>query len=130
MKKFALTLIAISLLALPALAGAQDPYEENPPTVPGGNGGGSGGGSGSPTAPGTVPGTAPGTAGAAGVTGTASGTSASGSLTEAQAQAAGTAADSGQLPATGFDETGVMAVLGALLVGGGLLVRRRALVGD
>jgi LPXTG-motif cell wall-anchored protein len=129
MRKLGLTLAVVALFALPAMAGAQDdPYIENPPTVPGGDPN-SPGGPGGDTDPGTVPGTASGTASASGTTaGTASG-AASGSLTEAQAGRAGNGVDAGQLPATGFDRTAAMALLGGLLLAGGIVVRRRALAG-
>jgi hypothetical protein len=132
MKKLALTLIVISLCAAPALAAAQgDPYEENPPTLPNGNGGGGGNGgngSGSPTGNGTGTEAGDGTAAAGGSAGTgASAGSAGASLSEAEAARAGTAADAGQLPATGFGEIATMALLGMVLLAGGLALHRRAL---
>jgi LPXTG-motif cell wall-anchored protein len=128
MKKLALTLIVISLCSVPALAAAQDDgaYQENPPTLPNDNGGNGGNGGDSPTGTGT--GTGDGTGSGTAATGTgAGGGSGSASLSEAEAARAGTAADAGQLPATGFGETVPMALLGTVLLVGGLVLYRRAL---
>jgi hypothetical protein len=126
----AITLLLTSglVMVLPAAVHAQgsglDEYQEGVPTpggeapgVPGGDGGGSSGGSaGTATEPTGVGGSGSSSAGA----GTGSG---SGSLTERQAGASGTT-PAGQLPAPGFAETGAMALIGVLLLGGGLVLLR------
>jgi LPXTG-motif cell wall-anchored protein len=128
-----LTLLLVGAFAVcvPGVAGAQsglDEYQEGVPTpggeapgVPGPGDGGGGNGAGSAGSSDTS-----GTAAGSGVSSGAAGQSAgagSGSVTERQAAAAGST-PSGQLPATGLDETAVMALVGLSLLVGGLLVRR------
>ena len=113
--------IAVCLAGFTGVALAQsnaglDAYTENPPgtTTPGGSTGsssGAGARSGTGTGEG-VPGTAP--------IGDRNG---DGVLSETEAGKLGNTT-AGQLPATGFSETGLMALIGAVLLGAGLLLRR------
>lgn len=104
-----ISLTLLALLAMPAIAGAQnaglDAYEENAPSADGGNG--EEGGEDSGTAPSDP---------------LAAGSSAEGggSLSEAEAGANGT--PPGQLPASGL-ETVFLILVGLGLVGSGLVLR-------
>jgi LPXTG-motif cell wall-anchored protein len=124
MRKLMLVVAALVVLfALPAGAAAQSnsgigQYEEAPPgTDP--TGGDPGDPSGAPTDPATA-----GDSGVAGISGSSGSGTGSGSLTERQAAAAGET-PSGQLPATGFDDTLALALVGASLLVVGVVLRRR-----
>jgi len=110
-----------ALVAFPAVSSAQDnsgidAYTEGVPDA----GGGGGTGTGTDTGTGTT------------ATGTETGTTATG-IDPATGQpyserSAGTAPDgtfAGQLPATGLDETVLMAFIGALLLASGMVLKRR-----
>lgn len=119
-------LVAVLLLAaaLPSVAAAQtnsglDQYQEAPPGTDGSDPNDP---SGTPSDPATA-----GDSGVAGISGSGGSTgtgSSSANLTEAQAAAAGETAK-GQLPATGFDQTAGLAIVGGLLLTAGLFMRRR-----
>jgi hypothetical protein len=131
LKILSISLVCALFLALPGGAIAQDNsgvdvYQENPPTAGGGDGtDGADGtatgtdgttfdtGSGTGTATGTATGTGSGTGTAAGTEG----------LTEAQLAAQGRTPN-GQLPATGLDETALIALTGALLLAMGFSLLR------
>lgn len=118
--------LVAALFALPAAAIAQDSgldaYTENPPSA---------GGDGETGNTGDTDGSASGTASGTASPGSASGldttadTDGDGVVSEREAAAAGTARD-GQLPATGLDETLVMALVGGLMLAAGLGLRRLA----
>ncbi len=115
----------VLLFALPTGVAAQSnsgigQYEEVPPgTDPSGGPGSPGDPSGVPSGSATA-----GDSGVAGISGTAGAGTGAGSLTERQAAAAGET-PSGQLPATGFDDTFALAIIGASLLVAGIALRRR-----
>lgn len=119
--------LAVALLALPTAAIAQDSgldaYTENPPTA-GGDGDTTGTGTdGSPTGTSTATGTDSGVAGTSTSTGAPVDSDGDGVVSEDEAAAAGTT-PAGQLPATGLDETLVMALIGGMLLAAGFALLR------
>ncbi len=131
MLRLLLTFVMLAaLVALPGVAVAQDnsgldAYQEGTPDVPGGNGGGGNDGAGSDPGAGSrsAGGGGAGTA-SSDVAGDGSGAGAAG-LSEAEAGARG-GQRPGELPATGLDATGLMALVGLLLLTGGIVARRAA----
>ncbi len=127
LRTLSITVVLVALFAAPAVTSAQDnsgidAYTEGAPSA-GGNGGSGGGSSGASDGSGTASGAGTGADASVG-SGAGGAPGSSGSLTEREAARLADGTSPGELPATGLDETGLMAVVGALLLLSGLALRR------